>query len=115
MICFYNFIEKKIKDIETGEERIDYIPMLKYYKVFNVDQCEGIEIENKNENIEDVDIFIKKADPIIKKGSQPSYVPEFDYINMPDISEFFGTNNYYKTLFHELTHWTGHKERLNRI
>ncbi len=40
---------------------------------------------------------------------------------MPDRSAFTGnqdgtpTEHYYSTLFHEVTHWTGHKSRLDRL
>jgi antirestriction protein ArdC len=33
---------------------------------------------------------------------------------MPDISQFNTPESYYATLFHEMTHSTGHESRLNR-
>ena len=45
---------------------------------------------------------------------QPYYAPLSDYIAMPDKETFFTDTAYYSTLLHELTHWTGHKSRLNR-
>jgi antirestriction protein ArdC len=33
---------------------------------------------------------------------------------MPDFSEFTTLAGYYGTLAHELTHWTGHRDRCNR-
>lgn len=34
---------------------------------------------------------------------------------MPLKSKFEDTEGYYSTLLHELVHWTGHKNRLNRL
>ena len=42
------------------------------------------------------------------------YVPSADYINMPAIDQFTSAEAYACTLGHELTHWTGHKSRLDR-
>ena len=33
---------------------------------------------------------------------------------MPDCELFTSPENYYATVLHELTHWTGHKSRLDR-
>ena len=33
---------------------------------------------------------------------------------MPLFDQFDGAESYYATLLHELTHWTGHKSRLDR-
>ena len=38
-----------------------------------------------------------------------------DEINIDDIENFKSSNAYYSTLFHELTHSTGHEKRLNRF
>lgn len=42
------------------------------------------------------------------------YVPSVDYVNMPSVSSFRTVEQYYQTLFHELIHSTGHRDRLNR-
>ena len=42
------------------------------------------------------------------------YVPAFDFINMPRKERFKTSGDYYCTLFHEMAHWTGHKNRLDR-
>jgi antirestriction protein ArdC len=41
------------------------------------------------------------------------YSPSQDYINMPLIANM-KPGTFYPTLFHELAHWTGAKNRLNR-
>ena len=42
------------------------------------------------------------------------YVPSADFINMPTKELFHGETEYYSTLLHELSHWTGHESRLDR-
>jgi len=42
------------------------------------------------------------------------YVPSHDFISMPAFMAFKGADHFYCTTFHELTHWTGHKSRLDR-
>lgn len=37
-----------------------------------------------------------------------------DFVNMPKPETFTTSEGYYQTLFHELTHSTGHKSRLDR-
>ena len=53
--------------------------------------------------------------PEITHQSQPAcYSPLLDVVNMPRPESFDTPENYYSTLFHELTHSTGHESRLNR-
>ena len=42
------------------------------------------------------------------------YRPSNDTINMPSKEQFKDASGYYGTLFHELGHWTGSKDRLDR-
>jgi antirestriction protein ArdC len=96
--------------------------MLRYYRVFNLDQVSGI----KKPALENMPAFesIKEAEAIAAKyqeeievthgGSRAYYQPSSDSIRMPDRETFDGSAEYYSTLFHEFTHSTGHKSRLNR-
>lgn len=43
-----------------------------------------------------------------------AYIPSRDMIIMPERSQFPDPNGYYATAFHELAHWSGHPDRLNR-
>src|ERR1700689_971648 len=42
------------------------------------------------------------------------YRPSTDSVHMPARSRFVDAPHYYRTLFHELVHSTGHESRLNR-
>lgn len=53
--------------------------------------------------------------PVLKfGGTKAFYVPAADYVQMPNQDGFLTLQGYYRTLFHELAHSTGHKSRLNR-
>ena len=58
--------------------------------------------------------FIDTGAQIYTKGHQPAYYPLADKIEMPEFDDFNTAEDYYSTLSHELTHWTGHKSRLDR-
>lgn len=107
------------------------IPILKYYNVFNGKDIEGIDfgldkfkigyIENEKPVTEKlpiaeaiVDRFPKPKVPIGHGGNQAYYSPGTDSIQMPPIADFDTVQDYYRTLFHELSHSTGHARRLER-
>mgnify|MGYP006928311024 CR=1 FL=1 len=52
---------------------------------------------------------------ITYKGSRACYAPGSDSLRMPERDRFEQSAEYYGTLFHELTHSTGHEYRLNRF
>lgn len=57
---------------------------------------------------------ILEQNPHTLKLGEPSYNFRKDYIKMPLAKSFDSMEDYYKVYFHELSHWTGHEERLNR-
>ena len=98
--------------------------------VFNVSQVDltnseykiPVKKSGKQYSIDTIDSFIKSTKVEIKNedNNRCFYVSSKDYINMTP-KEFFkdtkdsdATVNYYSVLFHELTHATGHKNRLDR-
>ena len=65
--------------------------------------------------IEDLEKILQAAGATIKYGgSEAFYCPSLDSIQLPDRSSFLDSIGFYSTAVHELTHWTGHKDRLNR-
>ena len=118
MIVFWKTRQIIQNDSEVEAETI---PLLRYYKVFNVEQCEDVEyplLEKVDNNpIEKCDDVVKGYSncPEIKPDlSKAYYSPGEDFIGMPPIPQFESSEEYYSVLFHEMTHSTGHKDRLNR-
>ncbi len=98
------------------------VPFLKRFTVFNVTQCDGLEgVFAAAEPLPEREL-IPHAEAVIKAtgadfrmgGDRAFYVPAADYIQVPPQPAFHDQINYYRTCFHELTHWTGHPTRLNR-
>ena len=127
-IIFYKTLTFEGKDQQGKTENVK-VPMLKQYAVFNASQVDGYIDEqqitiSETDNVQHLSLieeFCKNTKADIKNTSNEAYyTPDEDYINMPDTSlfldteEYSATENYYATLLHELTHWTGHKKRLDR-
>lgn len=118
IVVFWKFLEKENEEGEKFK-----FPLLKYYTVFEINtQVEGLNSKRppknfENEPIEEaqkiIDDFINKPRFRFKSG-QANYVPMLDLINMPPMIDFISAEEYYSTFFHELTHSTGHKDRLKR-
>jgi antirestriction protein ArdC len=47
-------------------------------------------------------------------GSHAFYAPDLDYVQVPPQQAFREQINFYRTVLHELGHWTGHASRLGR-
>lgn len=116
-ITFWKFLE--VED-EDDSDKINRIPLLRIYKVFNTDQCEGLTIpeleafdNDPNEECEKVIKNMPNA-PKIQEGPAASYNPRSDVVSLPPMKQFEEAEGYYATAFHELTHSTGHKTRLDR-
>ena len=123
MVVFWKRLAPKLKtDPETGEVKETAGWVLRYYRVFNVDQCDGIETPDDGHKLdfepikqcETVTNNMPNSPQVEHKEPRAYYRPDQDTVNMPAKERFLSTEEYYSTLFHELTHSTGHKSRLNR-
>lgn len=118
-VVFWKLLDKKEEEAE--EKTIARgVPFLRYYTAFNVCQCEGLDEkipaeEAKNNNpIGECAKIVEATGAVITDGNEASYSPSIDEISMPLFKNFVSSEKYYSTIFHELTHWTGHKSRLAR-
>lgn len=122
MVIFYKNYEKMTgAKNDQGKEITEKIPVLRYYNVFGLSQCEGIQAPQDpaeqlkdNEQIDRCETIVNQNSPKIITADYPFYAEETDEIGMPAMGKFENSPHYYATLFHELTHWTRHKTRLNR-
>lgn len=124
LVVYYDTFAKEV----DGE--IQNIPFLKTSYVFNRSQLKGyvapeVMVTDKLSEVErfnTVEKFIADTKAMIEfhKGAA-YYMPLEDKIMMPMPEQFIATErcsateNYHSVLFHELTHWTGATNRLQRI
>lgn len=124
MVVFWKWIEQEDED-NPGEMK--KIPFLRYYNVFHIDQCEGIkprhsrplpDVVKPDEAAEAIaaDYLTRSGVTLTHEaGDRAFYRPSTDSITLPLLAQFKDTAEYYSTLFHEMTHSTGHASRLNRL
>ena len=113
----------KEKKNKAGQVTKNSYKFLRYYEVYNLDQCENITdptILNKPLDFNPINEAEKLVNSYIGKPSlqscenQAYYAPMLDIVNMPKKENFESVESYYATLFHEYGHSTGHANRLNR-
>ena len=115
----------QIREGEGGETDTRLVPLLREYTVFNVAQCENLpdsimagkpmRVRNPDTRDDLADEFLRSTGADIREGHGEAYfVPSQDFISMPAFQAFKGADQFYCTAFHELTHWSGHKFRLDR-
>lgn len=140
MVVFWTFIQKTVKS-ETIEENDDAgevvgtetretiarYPVLKSCNVFHIDQCDGIKARFANEPVKNEHTPNEVAEAVVAEyikrdaltlnvceSNKAFYSPVKDLVQVPQMSQYKNDAEYYSTMFHELTHSTGHKNRLNR-
>ena len=125
-----NITSMILQMLKAGQsiEHIDYQKRgyLKGYNVFNVSQIENLPDEfYKSKELEKLTEFEKneKAEFLINctkakinyvAGNSAHYLPGTDEIQLPERRQFKNDASFYGITFHELGHWTGAKQRLNR-
>ena len=105
----------------AGETEKSKYACLKTYYVFNANQVENVEFEKPTSVIKEfnpipaIDNKVILTGANIKHGGNSAfYTSQGDFIAMPHKETFQSEANYYATLLHELTHWTGAEKRLDR-
>ncbi len=110
--------------LDTADKRF----VLRYYNVYHIDDVEGIESKIKSvtavPDIKPIDAADKVAREYVKRNPPLSleicvsnrafYSPGQDSVTVPMLYQYECPEEFYSTLFHELTHSTGHKSRLDR-
>jgi antirestriction protein ArdC len=110
------FYQQVIRQDEDGQPRM--ISFARSWTVFNVEQCEGIEVPTRTRPLPSAEAIVTNmpdAPDIHHGGNRAYYAPYEDYVQMPPRSAFVTSGDYYATLFHELVHSTGHESRLKRL
>ena len=123
----WKWVARKTDDTESGDTKARKIPLIRYYSVFNVEQCDGLTHKRLDEKHDEPEPFnpIEAAEAIVSDYPEPPsifqdgrasafYHPGTDSIHMPKQETFDTEAHYYATLFHEMAHSTGHESRLAR-
>lgn len=117
-IIYYSTFER---EDDQGDPK--KVPFIKQSAVFNADQVDGYEAPlvpklPPLERLQAIDAFVTATGAnVTERGDRAFYAGNTDTITMPLGELFFDPNrteNYYSTLMHELTHWSGHPRRLAR-
>ena len=123
-VVFWSILEKTDTD-KDGKEVKKSIPFLRYYNVFDIADTDLKPRERKVGKAEEV----PKAEKVVKdyidrsgvkltrtrNSDRAFYSPLTDSITVPCKKQYDVTSEYYSTLFHEMTHSTGHPSRLARF
>ena len=115
-----------VKINSKGEPLMKIVPILRYYNVFRVEDCEGILPHEKPKHNADhpleaaentLNAYLKRSGVQMRfrEGDRAFYRPSTDTIVLPMWEQFKNGAEFYSTAFHEATHSTGHKTRLNRF
>lgn len=119
-IIYWKMLE--FKDKETGDDKT--VPMLRYHNMFNIEQTDLCDderfsvVKNDNDPIEVCESIVAnytKGPKVTHADSARAYFEHnADIVNIPRITAFDTSEDYYSVLFHEFTHSTGHHTRLER-
>lgn len=125
IVVFWKIYQKEEINEETGEKEVRKIPVLKYYNVFHISQVEGViplevpfrEVEPIEEADKIITMYVNREHLDFKElpSNKAFYSPSCDRVVVPMKEQYENINEYYSTTFHELTHSTGHKSRLDRL
>lgn len=124
LVVFWKMMDKSADDVVLNDTISNCkLPLLRYYNLFNLEQCEGIESPTQEvptyqftpiEKAEQIVSGMKDRPEISYGSNKASYTPVSDKVRMPNETQFEKSEEFYSVLFHELGHSTGHKSRLAR-
>lgn len=124
-VVFWKILEPK-DGVTLDDSKPKSFAMLRYYRLFNVEQCEGLPASK----VPAIDIPKREHTPLkiaeqvlANMPNKPnigygrtlaSYSPAMDTVSMPCPEWFTSGEEFYGALFHELSHATGHESRVGR-
>lgn len=117
-VVFWKLLEK----VDDGNAL--QIPFLRSFSVFNAGQADGLLETYTTTSTTGTEwaplgrceqVAAGYRGPVVRHGGDRAcYSPRADVVSMPERTAFENAEGYYSTLFHELTHSTGHASRLAR-
>ena len=115
-VCFFSMIDSK----KVAGERF---PLMKTATVFGIEEVEGLAprpsvMRELSSNQLGEKIIAMSGVKVVDNGASipaPAfYSPDENFVSCPIKSLFKTEEGFYSTMFHELIHATGHKDRLDR-
>jgi len=125
-VCFFRWVDRTNSTPPSGSHGPDDdergYPLLRTFTVFNIaqtdldhdawreDEARALALREPR-----LERFLRQSGADIRFGGDRAYYAPFDdRIQLPAVPAFDHAGAYYATAFHELTHWTGHPDRLRR-
>jgi antirestriction protein ArdC len=123
-VVYWNVNKKETTDA-NGDTVTSAYAFIKQYWVFNVSQCENLDLPEPEpmpeadwvpeSSVMDIVQRLELAGDLSHGGDSAYYRPSTDSIVMPPMAAFNSPQNYHATLLHESVHATGHEKRLKRL
>src|SRR5882672_10875161 len=122
LITYWNVGQERITTDEKGITHKSKPFLLKYFNVFNVEQCEGLDslglgkVPARVPNLDQCERIVSNMPnrPHLDQSSRACYRPATDTVSMPSKTAFESSEGFYSTFFHELVHSSGHASRIGR-
>ncbi len=133
-ILFWQFETKRLARDREGKPVLDdkgkpvyethalASPRVYQYTVFNAQQCDRLPARAQRPAVhswdkhDEAERVFKESGAVIEHSgkNRASYDLQRDRVILPYKEQFPNAPSYYQTALHELGHWTGHPQRLNR-
>lgn len=130
IVVFFTMTEiKKNEDKET-EKELRIIPILKYYRVFHLNDCTGIKSKIVEETSKEPEVkpidgaesviceYLSREKKLKFENDRPTdrafYSPSEDKVVVPMLAQYKQAEEYYSTAFHEFVHSTMKPYRCDR-
>lgn len=112
---------------EETKEKVFFT--LRYYNVFNIEDCEGITPRWSAKKADKTLSLVEEAEKVVtdyegrektlkihraNESGEAYYSPSLDEIVVPCVGQYSDIAEYYSTLYHEMVHSTGVKSRCDR-
>lgn len=126
-VVFWKLIESKsdtvaVPQADGSVKQVGkVIPLLRFYTVFELSQCEGLKRRHSGDLVESEMVpdevwgGYKNPPQLAVSPDRAFYRAADDLVCVPHSSQFDSMDEYFSTFYHELVHSTGHASRLNRL
>lgn len=125
-IVFFKLLERddEGQPRPLHQPRRKVIPLLRSFTVFNAAQVDGLPEQTSEpasgttpwSPVDAAEKLMHTSGARVQHGGiHAFYSPDLDLIQLPPVNAFEDQTRYYSTALHELTHWTGHTSRCNRL